>query len=79
MITKKDYYGGTTKEAETAEEYLLLEIERLKKENEDLKQQVLEANKKCAFLTNGESPKGKYIVDMSNKIAISEYKEKENE
>lgn len=79
-----DINGNTIKEAETPEEYLLLEIERLKEENEELKQQVLEANNKweenhCisfAFITDGKNPKGKYIVDMgNNKISISEYKE----
>ena len=88
MIRNYDCLGVEHKEAETPEEFLLLEIERLRKENEGLKQQVLEANKKweenhCisfAFLTDGKNPKGKYIVDMSgNKIVISEYKEEENE
>ena len=36
MIKNRDDYGYITKEAETPEEYLLLEIERLKQENEEL-------------------------------------------
>ena len=44
MIVKKDAYGVVEKEAETSEEYLLLEIERLKQENEELKKELKAEN-----------------------------------
>lgn len=42
MRIKSDEYGSEYKEAETPEEYLLLEIERLKEEKEILKKLLKE-------------------------------------
>lgn len=71
MILKKDEYGRTTKEAETSEEYLLLEIERLKQENEELKQQIINHNNNkvlsFVFMDNENVMKGKYTLEMNEK------------
>lgn len=65
MIVKKDAYGVVEKEAETPEEYLLLEIERLKEENKMLREELerckikktfqwilTSLNKEANFITN---------------------------
>lgn len=49
MIEKRDAYGAVEKEAETAEEYLLLEIERLKEENKMLREELERCNSKKTF------------------------------
>lgn len=71
MILKKDEHGRTIKEAETSEEYLLLEIERLKAENEDLKQQIINHNNNkvlsFVFMDNENVMKGKYTLEMNEK------------
>lgn len=72
--------GGVIKEAETPEDYLLLEIERLKEENEILKKE-LEAEKEntivrfvIAFKSEKET---EYKVKLNGeKISIEQVEEK---
>lgn len=60
-----------TKEPESAEEYLLLEIERLKEENKDLTQQIINHNNNKVlsfiFMDNENVMKGKYTLEMNEK------------
>ena len=69
MIVKKDAYGVVEKEAETSEEYLLLEIERLKQENEELKKE-LKAEKENTIV--------RFVIGF-NKQKETEYKVKLND
>ena len=57
-----------TKEPESAEDYLLLEIERLKKENEELKSEIkrLEADRCFQWVLYNKQPDGKYIMSFEN-------------
>lgn len=83
MITNKNYLGETKKEAETAEEYLLLEIERLKEENGILKKE-LEAGKEntiVRFIIGfNKQEETEYKVRLNNKkINIEQIKKKRKE
>lgn len=51
MRLGQDNHGNIIKEAETAEDYLLLEIERLKEENEILRKELkeMQENKTIKF------------------------------
>lgn len=68
MIVKKDAYGVVEKEAETSEEYLLLEIERLKQENEELKQEILnlknDGKKYLSFIIDASAGEADYLVEI---------------
>ena len=83
MRLRQDNHGNTIKEAETAEDYLLLEIERLKQENETLRnklekckydktfQWVLTSiNKEASFITT---------IQKDGTITIKEMVEESNE
>lgn len=68
MIVKKDAYGVVKKEAETSEEYLLLEIERLKNENEELKQKIInlqnDGRKYLSFIVDASAGENDYLVEI---------------
>lgn len=68
MIVKKDAYGVVEKEAETPEEYLLLEIERLKQENETLKQEIInlqnDGRKYLSFIIDASAKENDYLVEI---------------
>lgn len=57
-----------TKEAETAEDYLLLEIERLKQENEELKQEIInlqnDGRKYLSFIVDASVKETDYLVEV---------------
>ena len=63
----KDNCGNIIKEAETAEDYLLLEIERLKEENEELKQEILnlknDGRKYLSFIIDASAKECDYLVE----------------
>lgn len=73
MILKKDEYGRTIKEAESAEDYLLLEIERLKAENEELKDRL--QDKTFNWVLWNKTPNAKYLMELKDgKLSIEEIK-----
>ena len=69
MIREQDAYGRWEEEAETPEEYLLLEIKRLKKENDRLKKE-LEAEKENKIV--------RFVIGF-NKQEETEYKVRLND
>jgi len=74
--------GNTIKEPDTSEDYLLLEIERLKEENEKLKRE-LEAEKEntiVRFIIGfNKQEETEYKVRLNNKAIKIETWEEENE
>lgn len=82
MILRQDNKGNTIKEAETAEDYLLLEIERLKEENGILKKE-LETEKEntiVRFIIGfNKQEETEYKVRLNNKAIKIETWEEENE
>lgn len=83
MIENKDYYGVITKEAETAEEYLLLEIERLKEENNRLKMELEEEKIKKTFqwVLTSIRQEAKFLTTIceDGKVIIEKVEESKNE
>lgn len=82
MIKYKDEYGKIYKEAETPEDYLLLEVERLKKENDKLKRE-LEAEKENTIVRFvigfNKQKETEYKVKLNDKKISVETLEEENE
>ena len=82
MRYKIDTYGNETKKPETAEEYLLLEIERLKEENEKLKKEneILKDSKRIYFVLDWKYTKGSFNFTYDEKEAkIIHLEEKNND
>jgi len=67
-----------TKEPESAEDYLLLEIERLKRENEELKQEI---DDRCfRWILCNNTPNAKYLMSFEDgAIKIEEVKENDKQ
>jgi len=70
-----------TKEAETAEDYLLLEIERLKEENEKLKKEVEQEkqNHKIEFMICGLDSEEYIVKTKYGRIILERLEKKEKE
>lgn len=83
MRITQSYRGEITKEPETAEDYLLLEIERLKEENDRLKME-LEAEKiKKTFqwVLTSIRQEAKFLTTIceDGKVIIEKVEENKNE
>lgn len=79
----KEIDGRVRKEAETAEDYLLLEIERLKEENETLRNELEKCkyNKTFQWVLTSINKEANFIttIQKDGTITIKEMVEEENE
>lgn len=76
-----DNKGNSIKEAETAEDYLLLEIERLKQENKELTQEILnlrnDGRKYLSFIIDASVGESDYLVEIrKDGLGIKKVEEK---
>ena len=83
MIVKRDAYGVVEKEAETPEEYLLLEIERLKQENETLRNELEKCknNKSFQWILTSLNKEASFVttIQEDGTITIKKMVEEKNE
>lgn len=73
-----------SKEPESAEDYLLLEIERLKKENEQLKQEIFnlrnDGKKYLSFIVDASAGENDYLVEIrKDGLYVKKVEDKEND
>ena len=82
MRMEIDNLGIKRKYPETAEEYLLLEIELLKSENEALKQEIInlknDGRKYLSFIVDASTSESDYLVEIrKDSFGVKRVEEKE--